>query len=266
MPSAGGFSRAGRNKTMESSVVIIDEYRQAQAAAQTEAKKVQNAVMPDNTTYLRDKVAAFNGDAEAAKRVEAYREQRRQIDAEKERARAAEEDYEIRAAILKDNARRAVFAEVMPVVIEVLNKYKGRAYGEKTKDKIAEEVYAKTGATAYISTKYLKADTIAIYYNDFVVADIEAVTKYDADAKESPELLVDNKIVPPTMEQMELAYCGAYIEDVDAAVAQIKAAYKAAADASEAAERAVSAYNAMLPTDIPRKKVGGRFYGVMWQA
>ena len=42
-----------------------------------------------------------------------------------------DEDYSLKIKYLKNNAKVAIFNEVMPVALEVLKKYNGKPYGEK---------------------------------------------------------------------------------------------------------------------------------------
>lgn len=56
--------------------------------------------------------------------------------------------------VLLSNYRYAVYKAVMPVICEVMNKYLGKRVGEKTTDKIKNEVYEKTGFRFYWSFAY----------------------------------------------------------------------------------------------------------------
>ena len=47
---------------------------------------------------------------------------------------------QIVADILKDNYRIAFFTETMPALLQILQKYEGKRYGSKTKEKLYQEV------------------------------------------------------------------------------------------------------------------------------
>ena len=52
-------------------------------------------------------------------------------------------DLQITIKILKSNAKIALYNEVLPVVLEVLEKYKNKPYGPKTEQKIRDEIKGK---------------------------------------------------------------------------------------------------------------------------
>lgn len=52
-------------------------------------------------------------------------------------------NLKITMKILKNNARVALFYDVLPVALEILAKYSGKPYGEKTRQKISDEVKKK---------------------------------------------------------------------------------------------------------------------------
>lgn len=64
------------------------------------------------------------------------------------------EDLQIAIKILISNAKIALFNEVMPAVLEVLAKYKGKPYGPKTSEKIRNEIQKYTNCAFYISSSY----------------------------------------------------------------------------------------------------------------
>ena len=76
--------------------------------------------------------------------------------AENDMIKASEEkkDLQITLKILKSNARIALFNEVIPVALEVLKKYAGKPYGEKTKEKISDEIKEKTNCRFYITSRW----------------------------------------------------------------------------------------------------------------
>ena len=46
-------------------------------------------------------------------------------------------DLQLAVKLLKNNARVSLFHEVLPVLVEMLKKYNGKPYGEKTREKFA---------------------------------------------------------------------------------------------------------------------------------
>ena len=50
----------------------------------------------------------------------------------------------LKLKLMQNNARISLFNEVMPIVLEVLQKYNGKPHGEKTSQKIRDEIKEKT--------------------------------------------------------------------------------------------------------------------------
>ena len=172
-------------------------------------------------------------------------------------------DLEITRKILKSNARVALFHEVMPVALEVLSKYKGKPYGDKTRTKIAEEIKEKTGCRFYIGTSYSQ-NTYDIYPasgfgNDY---NITAGTNY-TNGTQAP-LLIDNKIQIVPFEELHLYYISCeYVEDIPARVEELKQLYKKAVEIQEQLEAVCSQYNSLAVGDIKHIYHDKRLYKVM---
>lgn len=151
-------------------------------------------------------------------------------------------DLKLTLYLLKHNAKIALYTEAVPVALEVLQKYAGKPYGEKTRAKIAEEVRARTGCRFYITTRYSNATQY-----DFFPADVRG-NDYNitvGPAGGSPvQLLKDNKIQLPALDDLRLWYIGdRYFEDIPGAIREAKAAYDRAVRAREELEAACSAFN-----------------------
>lgn len=124
-------------------------------------------------------------------------------------------DYIVKIALLKSNAKLALMNDILDVVVSAFNKFSGKPYGEKTKEKISNEVKEKVNCGAYISR-----NTIYVYRLDYVGReyDLEIGMK-DYNNK----LLIDNKIQKFTKDDLKL-YNGSnrYIEDIDTEVKYIR--------------------------------------------
>ena len=115
-------------------------------------------------------------------------------------------DLAISLKLLENNYRVATFHEVLPVVLEILAKYKGKPYGEKTRAKIYDEVKATTGAGVHIGNRYEQSE-ITIYpphgYNAY---NITAGTTYKPGTTDYAKILIDNKIQALPFECFRLWY------------------------------------------------------------
>lgn len=159
-------------------------------------------------------------------------------------------NLEITIKILKNNAKVALFYEVLPVALDVLAKYEGKPYGEKTKEKISNEVKEKTNCRFYIDSRYsshsFEVYPVNVFGNDY---NISCGTEY-TDGNKKP-LLVDNKIQFVTFEELEVYYISReYVEDIPGRVEELKAIYKEAVEKQRELETICEKYNTLAVGDI----------------
>lgn len=159
-------------------------------------------------------------------------------------------DLQITIKILNSNAKIALFNEVMPQVLEVLAKYKGKSYGPKTEQKIKDEIKEKTNCGFYISKRYSSQE-----YNIFPLEfngntyDIECGTKY-IDGKQK-NLLDDNKIQVPELKDLTIYYSSKeYIDNIPKRIKDLKRLYKKAYEKQQELEKICSEYNNLAVGDI----------------
>lgn len=193
----------------------------------------------------KDLTDLYMAESDLIERVQKHKELTSEICAAADRVR----DLKISVALLKNNAKLALFAEVMPVALEVLAKYKGKPYGEKTREKIREEMKTRTGCNFWISTRY-SSEEYHISPVDRYGFDITVGPRYENG--QCKRLLIDNKI--QTVEMAELFVCyinKRYFEDIPAAVREIREAYDKARAAQEALEAACSEFNKLSVDGLP---------------
>ena len=135
------------------------------------------------------------------------------------------QDLQITLKILQNNAKIALFNEVMPVALEVLSKYNGKPYGPKTKQKISDEVKEKTNCRFYISSRY-GSDSFDIYPSDKSSEySIDCETVYTNGSQK--QILIDNKIQPVKFEEVQLYYIDSeYVTDIPQRIETLKSLYK----------------------------------------
>lgn len=170
-------------------------------------------------------------------------EKRKALEAEWSAAGQETKDLYLSLYLLKNNARIALFNDVMPVLLEVLAKYKGKSYGEKTRDKISKETEEKAGARTYICTRY-NQEEISVYPSSGYGNDysITIGTKY-INGKQD-RILIDNKIQLVPLENFCLWYIkDEYISDIPAAIANMKKLYNKAVSMQKELEKVCSAFN-----------------------
>ena len=150
------------------------------------------------------------------------------------KATERKQDLQIALKILQNNAKIALFNEVMPVALEVLSKYNGKPYGEKTRQKISDKVKEKTNCRFYISARfcrfYISArfgfDSFDIYPSEVgKVYDITCGTVYTNGSQK--QILIDNKIQSVKFEEVQLYHIDReYVTDVPQRVETLKSLYK----------------------------------------
>lgn len=178
-------------------------------------------------------------------------EQHNAVDAELHELNERIIDKKLYIKIAENNAKIALFNEVMPVALEILKKYSGKPYGEKTRAKIAEEVKAATNCRLYIGSHY-GSHSFGIYPADAYVNgyNIECGTEYTNGNKKP--LLDDNKIQVIAFEEVALYYISRdYVDDIPQRIAELKQIYKEAVEKQKELETICSCFNTLAVGDIP---------------
>lgn len=164
-------------------------------------------------------------------------EARKKVEDDIAKLNEEESDLTLAIKILRHNAKVALFNEVVPVALKILEKYKGKPYGEKTRQKICDEVKAATGCRFYLA-----GNKISIYGD---TDDITCGTNYET------SFLIDNKIQIIDFAEIGLWYeKNEYVEDIPKRIAELKAAYTAAYEIQNELEKACSKYNTLAVGDI----------------
>ena len=122
-------------KTTEQIYNDIQAIREAIEASEAEEKR-----LTDSFVNVSDRMERKDKFSEVAEALAAAEQKSR--------------DLRISLKLVENNYRVATFHEVLPVVLEILAKYKGKPYGEKTRAKIYDEIKAATGAGVYIGNSY----------------------------------------------------------------------------------------------------------------
>ena len=167
---------------------------------------------------------------------------------------------ELTRKILRNNAKVALFNEVLPVALDILAKYAGKPYGDKTREKISDEVKEKTKCRFYISSHWSSysyevypVDGFGNEYN------ISCGTEY-TDGSKKP-LLLDNKIQTISFEEIALYYISReYVEDIPGRVEELKRLYIEAVAKQKELETICDNYNSLAVGDIEHIYSDGRIY------
>ena len=234
---------------MKKFIEICEEIKKESAKKSTKADEAHSVAL-DN---LREVLRAFHaGEATEAEKEAAKEAERKAADAyarEEER----NTDHRLTAAILRDNAKQAFFADYICKICEIWNKYEGKSHGEKTADKIRAELRALTGQGVYIGNQYGNAK-IGIYTAQGVpVPSFDIVAKGGADAMKATD--ENNKILRLCADNLRVGYCGEYVHNIPEHIKKMKKAHAEARKAYEKAQELVSAYNKLTRGEIKRENI-----------
>ena len=136
--------------------------------------------------------------------------------------------------IAKNNYYAAIYADIIPGFCEIWNKYTGKKYGTKTKDKIFHDLKINTGCNIYIKTEYLQS--VSVYYPD---NNINNNVSFYTNTK-----LIDENNRVMSIDPGSIQNRWNHIENIAEKVKQIEDAEKAAADAKKILNDATSVFNA----------------------
>lgn len=230
---------------MEKFVNILQAIAELKQQHSTKAGDALTAFYKEFDTVGRF-TARKNGDADFLSRekhflTEASAEERRN------------EENKIKIAILTQNAKRAFFAENIGKICEIWNSYAGKKYGEKTAEKIRDELSTATGAGVWISNKYnetqiniylQRANGCAILPNN--------ETEINAYIKDYTPTDDENKIKPLDAGAFVVYWCGAYVDDIDEHTRNFYEAREALKVAEENAKKAREVYNDLTRGNMKR--------------
>lgn len=159
-------------------------------------------------------------------------------------------DLQITIKILNSNAKIALYNETMPVVLEVLAKYKNKPYGPKTEQKIKDEIKEKTNRGFYISERYSSQEyhIFPLEFNGNIY-DIECGTKY-VEGKQK-KLLDENKIQVLKLNDLTIYYSSKeYIDNIPKRIKELKRLYKKAYEKQQELEKICIEYNSLTVGNI----------------
>ena len=146
--------------------------------------------------------------------------------------------------VLRDNAAQAYFAENIGIICDLWNRYAGKPHGEKTAEKIRNEIHQAINARCWIHNRYDTAE-ITVYFDYGTRYPFTELVFCPKRGEANKPALVNNKVQTIAADDMRVYCCGEYVEDPEAHTAAIYAAHTAAQEAEKAFSEAVSKYNAL---------------------
>lgn len=162
--------------------------------------------------------------------------------------------------ILNNNAKIALFNEVMPQALEVLAKYKNKPYSPKTEQKIKDEIKEKTNCSFYINERYNSQEyhIIPLEFSGNTY-NIECGPKFENG--EQKKLLINNKIQVVEFEELSLYYTSKeYIENIPQRIKQLKKLYKKAVEKQKELDTVCGEFNSLAVGNIEHIYSDKRIY------
>ena len=153
--------------------------------------------------------------------------------------------------ILKNNYNYRLAADVLPALVEVLKKYNGKKYGEKTQEKMREEFKAMTGCGLYLARFTFSQKCTHIYEMRDGYRAGEEIEFFTANAYIIND---DNIIQAQPADAFKLYDYSEYIENPAGRVAELAEKKKELDDMRNAFNKAVDAYNALTVNGIDHEK------------
>lgn len=177
-------------------------------------------------------------------------EKRKAVENDIARIEEKKKDLQITVKILNSNAKIALYNEAMPIVLEVLAKYKNKSYGPKTEEKIKDEIKEKTNCSFYISTRYSSQEyhiiPLEFSNNNY---NIECGSKC-IDGKQK-KLLDENKIQVLEFNDLSLYYASKeYIDNIPKRIKELKRLYKKAYEKQQELSTLCNEYNNLAVGNI----------------
>ena len=155
--------------------------------------------------------------------------------------------------ILKNNYNHRLAADVLPALVEVLKKYNGKKYGEKTQEKIREEFKAMTGCGLY-----LKRFTFSQKCNNAHIYEMRDGYRHGEEIEfftnSNNIISEDNVIQAQPADAFKLYDYREYIENPAERVAELAEKEKELDELRNAFNKAVDAYNALTVEGIEHEK------------
>ena len=178
-----------------------------------------------------------------------------------EAAAAELEPLNIELKIRHDNLRRTIYNATLPAVLDILKKWNGKPYGEKTKQKISDEMKAQYNCALYLSNQYGgKIDLVPLngegYTNyNFKYDEFDIFTRYNKDGQQI-HVLNDNRINGAIRAaDIYLSNCPEIVPDPAARAAEILAAFTELKRKQDQFEREITQFNNLLPSSIERRHI-----------
>lgn len=110
---------------------------------------------------------------------------------------------------LKNNAKIALFKEVMPIILKIIKEYEGQRYDVDIYKILSKEIEERTNCRFYILS----------YKQVYLIQHIDMLCSFEVKSRTNKELIVNGNIQLPLLEDLDIVLPNTtYISNVDATV------------------------------------------------
>lgn len=161
--------------------------------------------------------------------------------------------------ILQENEKAAFCEEVTPIIKDIMQKYNGKQYGEKTRQKIYDAAHAAN--ISFYFDGYRNKDAIHVYtltsegYKAFNGPEVTIYAR-TADNKQRAEFISEKNTIQD-FSNIKLSYNYTYTENPADKRAELEKAYKEFSELVNLAKQAESKLNSLLPDNTKHFSVIG---------
>ena len=158
--------------------------------------------------------------------------------------------------ILKNNAKIAKFEEIRTTLADIWNKYAGKQYGPKTKDKIYDEIKSACACSSYIDYSYYGMPKTKLSITPLNNAGYSHGCEYGfyiinrINNAYYEFLTDDNKILPVDADAFKMQYIASYIDDPAKRIEQLSEIKAQAIAKQKELEEITHKYNALTVAGI----------------
>lgn len=229
---------------------MIEKYEGMKAEAAAEVSRLEG-IFDDISARAKDAAEK----AEKESRMKTWRKIHEEGETFREpyaEALKRQEYAELLLSYAKENETRLETEENLSALEDVLMKYNGKRYGERTEEKIREAFKEKTGAWVFIHRPRYNGASVTISFsrnNGYITAyKAELFPRYvDGVVK---NILEDNVIHAENLKHYVLMDCRAYDGNIEETAENFLKASEALRAAKEALKAAQADYNNLKPTNI----------------
>lgn len=230
---------------------MIKKYEGMKAEAAAEVSRLEG-IFDEISTRAKE----ASEKAEKASRLKTWRKIHEEGETFKEpyaEALKRQEYAELLLSYARENETRLETEENLSVLEDVLMKYNGKRYGERTEEKIREVFKEKTGAWVFIHRPLYNGASVTISFSRNNASG--CITVYKAELfpgyvdGETKNILIDNVIHAENLKHYALMSCRAYDGNIEETAENFLKASEALKAAKEALKAAQADYNNLKPTN-----------------